>query len=700
MGPQEASAPRRYSRGSARKTPRLPKGFAQLKRWTATRGGVVLVLALTLLLAGVALATAQRAKAEEALRQSLRNQAGQEMDALSNYFERARSNMLLTAHNPAFRDFYLDAGRRFAKVRAGGRPITESKVALVYLERLYPTSIGEACFIDRGGAENARAVRGEVAALDELSPDESKNPFFKPTFALDQGQVYQARPYVSPDTHEWVISNSTIVPMPGNSKPAMVHFEVTVESFRRTAEAIAEDTKVIVVEAQTGDVIIDSELPQRTGAPLGVPKERSYAGFAGELNFAGFRELDGEPIAYRRLPRTSSNANDWYVFARSSVAAGPLSSIGLGSIGMMFASLALLIFGTTTLRSSQRDLTIAATTDGLTGLGNRRKLMADLESQLQSASIVDPRLLVLFDLNGFKTYNDRFGHAAGDALLARLALKLRDKVQARGLAYRMGGDEFCVVAQLRHEEESSFVAGLADSLTETGEGFAISAAYGTVFMPAETKEALEALRIADGRMYTKKQGGRPSAGRQSKDVLLSVLFERSAELAAHVGQVGELASRVAGAMGLQGLLLEQIIQAAELHDIGKMAIPEAILNKPGPLTDAEWEFMRKHTLIGEKILAAAPALAGAGRLVRSSHERYDGTGYPDGLAAEEIPLGARIVAVCDAYEAMTSDRPYRTRMTPEEAAAELRAGADSQFDSHVVQVFLEACLVPTRGETR
>jgi HD-GYP domain-containing protein (c-di-GMP phosphodiesterase class II) len=202
-------------------------------------------------------------------------------------------------------------------------------------------------------------------------------------------------------------------------------------------------------------------------------------------------------------------------------------------------------------------------------------------------------------------------------------------------------------------------------------------------------------------MYAQKQGGRPSAGRQSKDVLLSALSERSVELATHVGMVGEMAGRLAAAMGLQGELLEQIMQAAELHDIGKVAIPEAILNKPGPLSDEEWAFMRKHTLIGEKILSAAPALAAAGRLVRSSHERYEGGGYPDGLAGEDIPLGARIVAVCDAYEAMTSDRPYRPKMSSEKAAAELRSSAPGQFDPHVVQVFLEACLnspqeIPTR----
>jgi HD-GYP domain-containing protein (c-di-GMP phosphodiesterase class II) len=218
-----------------------------------------------------------------------------------------------------------------------------------------------------------------------------------------------------------------------------------------------------------------------------------------------------------------------------------------------------------------------------------------------------------------------------------------------------------------------------------------------VFLPAETRDATEALRTADGRMYAQKQGERPSAGRQSKDVLLSALSERSKELATHVGVVGEMAGQLAAAMGLQGELLEQIMQAAELHDIGKVAIPEAILNKPGPLSDEEWEFMRKHTLIGEKILSAAPALRAAARLVRSSHERYDGRGYPEGLAGDEIPLGARIVAVCDAYEAMTSDRPYRAKMGHEDAAAELRSSAHTQFDPYVVQVFLETCLNAPMG---
>jgi HD-GYP domain-containing protein (c-di-GMP phosphodiesterase class II) len=127
--------------------------------------------------------------------------------------------------------------------------------------------------------------------------------------------------------------------------------------------------------------------------------------------------------------------------------------------------------------------------------------------------------------------------------------------------------------------------------------------------------------------------------------------------------------------------------AAELHDIGKAAVPDEILDKPGPLDDREWEFMHRHTVIGERILLAAPSLAPAAALVRSSHERFDGAGYPDHLRGEAIPLGSSIIAVCDAYDAMISERPYRLAMTPEDALVELESCAGTQFDPDVVTAF-------------
>jgi HD-GYP domain-containing protein (c-di-GMP phosphodiesterase class II) len=189
-------------------------------------------------------------------------------------------------------------------------------------------------------------------------------------------------------------------------------------------------------------------------------------------------------------------------------------------------------------------------------------------------------------------------------------------------------------------------------------------------------------------MYTQKAAGRASAARQSRDVLISTLREREPDLHDHLEGVAGLASGVARALRMGAEERDEVIRAAELHDIGKVAVPDAILNKPGPLDESEWKFMREHTVIGERILAAAPALKGVAALVRSSHERWDGDGYPDRLAGEEIPLGARIVAVCDAYHAMTTERPYSPGMSHDEAIAELRLCAGTQFDPAVVDAFV------------
>ena len=321
-----------------------------------------------------------------------------------------------------------------------------------------------------------------------------------------------------------------------------------------------------------------------------------------------------------------------------------------------------------------------ARTDALTGLSNRRNLMAHIEREARAASVEDPRAVLLFDLDGFKQYNDTFGHPAGDALLARLGKRLEGAVQPYGTAYRLGGDEFCALVQLSNGDLEVISAATATALSEHGEGFSITSSHGVALMPSETTEPSEALQLADRRMYAEKGGRRASAGRQTRDVLLSTLREREPELHEHLQDVGTTALAIGRRLDLTPEELDEVGRAAELHDVGKIAIPDAILSKPGPLDEEEWAFMRRHTIIGERILGAAPALRPVARIVRSSHEHFDGGGYPDGLAGDDIPLGARIVAVCDAYHAMTSDRPYRPSLSATEALAELRRCAGSQFD--------------------
>jgi len=374
------------------------------------------------------------------------------------------------------------------------------------------------------------------------------------------------------------------------------------------------------------------------------------------------------------------------------------SRLNLLAVALAWASLLAVIgrFGMTffanlTMLADSRS---EALTDALTGLGNRRRLMRDLQEALHPEDRT-PCALVLYDLNGFKGYNDVFGHPAGDALLARLGARLGDAVSPDARAYRMGGDEFCVLAPLAVGNPLALLERGQRALGEIGDGFEISAAHGCVLVPEEAVDAATALGLADRRMYAEKATARRSADEQSRDVLLKALEEHHPDLGDHVHDVGLLAEAVAEELGLTGQQLHHVRQAAELHDIGKVAVPSAILDKPGKLDADEWAFIARHTLIGERILGAAIALRPVAKLVRSSHERWDGSGYPDGLAGTEIPLGARIVTACDAYDAMTSDRPYQRSLGHGEALEELRRCAGTQFDPDVVDAFCRVSLRAT-----
>jgi diguanylate cyclase (GGDEF)-like protein len=326
-----------------------------------------------------------------------------------------------------------------------------------------------------------------------------------------------------------------------------------------------------------------------------------------------------------------------------------------------------------------------STTDALTALGNRRALLIDLE--LGAADGAEPGLLMIFDLDGFKRYNDSFGHPAGDALLQRLAVRLAEAAAGLGgLAYRLGGDEFCVLAPTLGRDTEEMTLRACSALRERGDGFEITSSWGAAELPCAGGRE-QALKVADRRMYALKNGTRPTAAQQSLDVLLATVRERHPDLGDHVDGVAEMAVDTARRLGLDDGEIERIRLAAELHDIGKLGIPDAILHKPGALDATEWEFMRRHTLIGERILHAAPDLHDVAPIVRSTHERWDGAGYPDALAGEAIPLGARVVAVCDAFDAMISHRSYSESISPGAATAELARCAGSQFDPAVVGCF-------------
>jgi diguanylate cyclase (GGDEF)-like protein len=327
-----------------------------------------------------------------------------------------------------------------------------------------------------------------------------------------------------------------------------------------------------------------------------------------------------------------------------------------------------------------------ARTDLLTDLGNRRALGHDLAAAIAEPPGSGELLLAMFDLDGFKQYNDSFGHAAGDALLERLGGCLAVAMEHSGTAYRMGGDEFCILARCGPDAAERLLDDAVAALEESGEGWHIGCSHGATWMPSEAIGASDGLKLADERMYANK-ASRSSASRQVTDALLQVITEQNISLDEHVERVSELAGAVAESLGEPEHEIWRVRLAARLHDVGKTAIPAAILDKPGPLDEREWEFMRRHPLIGERIVLAAPALAAAAPLIRSSHERMDGGGYPDGLDGQDIPLGARIIAVCDAFDAMTSGRPYRGATGVDTALSELKRHAGTQFDAAVVEAF-------------
>ncbi len=404
------------------------------------------------------------------------------------------------------------------------------------------------------------------------------------------------------------------------------------------------------------------------------------------LGLAAFQPSHQAPVpsrAARRLPGpllSAAAALTVLILAAAHGARGLAAGLAVAALTVMIARMSIALELLERSRSQ-------ALTDDLTGLGNRRLLVRELERRLEPRDKPRVFTLALFDLDGFKRYNDTFGHLSGDALLMRLAGRLAAAV-APGVAYRMGGDEFCAIVEGEGGPAETALAKAHDALSEHGDAFSITSSTGSVICPAEAATVPGALRIADVRMYASKSG-RTVDQVQTRDAVLTILDERDPALYEHMRSVATIAARVARRLGLDEVEAQQVERAAELHDIGKIALPDAILHKAGELDAEEQQFMRQYPIVGERIVRSAPSLAPVAPLVRSSQERWDGSGYPDGLRTTEAPIGARIIGACDAYHAMRTAHPYRAALTREEAIVELRRGAGTQFDPDVIRALCD-----------
>jgi two-component system, cell cycle response regulator len=322
--------------------------------------------------------------------------------------------------------------------------------------------------------------------------------------------------------------------------------------------------------------------------------------------------------------------------------------------------------------------------DRVTGLENRQKLEEDITSLL-GEGLDGGHVLVLFELDGLQAYNDRFGFEAGGALLRSFAANLVASVTPLGgAAYRDDGERFAALAPVGRSHLGEMVLTATASLRDDESGMSLGAAYGEVAIPEEAQDSTSAVRIAGQRLAAHKQRQHRSARRQAHAVLIAALSARRPDLRDHLRVVAYRAIALGRRLGMSREEIDDVALAAELQDVGLLAVPESVLEKEA-LSETERAMVRGHTAEGARIVAAAPGLASVARLVRSSAEHFDGSGYPDGLAGDGIPLGSRVIAVSVAFAAMTERRPYREPVAPAEALAELRRSSGSQFDPCVVE---------------
>jgi diguanylate cyclase (GGDEF)-like protein len=461
---------------------------------------MALLLGVTLLAAGLLLTMSGVAQ-ERQQRRTQQRDAAQVSASFSAYFERARSLDLLLAQDAAFAPSKHGIVDRDAANRALGN-----------LQVLYPDSIGEACIINEHGIELARVTEGQPARAADLSTQEAKAPFFAPTLALGPGQVYQAPPYVSPDTGTWVISNSTWIRQPDGGR-LIVHFEVSFDSFAPYVSTSAATGHVAVVNHGDGRVLLQDRTDLPTTDQGGRFGETEWSdAFTTMSSTEGSTRINGHPAAYQIIDRAAGNANHWYVveWSTASAALVPVwAGVAATALGVLLGATALLV-----LRRQQRTLRRAARLDHLTGLGNRKALEEALEEALIGARSTGESVAVLMlDLDGFKQVNDTLGHDKGDLVLQEIARRLHANVFEYDTPARLGGDEFAVV--LRHLREAEDVAAvghrLRDALTQPididGTPRFVGASVGAATHPDHGRSAEELLRGADAAMYRAKRDG-------------------------------------------------------------------------------------------------------------------------------------------------------------------------------------------------
>jgi diguanylate cyclase (GGDEF)-like protein len=351
--------------------------------------------------------------------------------------------------------------------------------------------------------------------------------------------------------------------------------------------------------------------------------------------------------------------------------------------------------------------------DPVTGLHNHRSVYQRLHSELERHErIGKPMAVLMMDLDNFKLFNDTYGHPAGDEVLKRVAMILRRSCRDADTVARYGGDEFMVLlsetnlrAAIRCAERIQSVLAKERFRCQNSATLPIGFSYGISVYPDDAKDVQELVTIADSNLYqSKTQGGNQITARGSSvtdntlvhvkgfdlfRAMVQAIDNKDGYTKRHSEEVTEYSLEIARAMNLGEEMLQTLQLSCILHDVGKIGVPDHILRKPGHLTDDEFQVMQQHPVFGALIVGAMPGMEEVVHGVRHHHERYDGAGYPDRLAGTNIPLMGRIMAVADAYSAMTTTRPYRKGLTERQALQQVLKGLGTQFDPEIGELFIK-----------
>ena len=330
--------------------------------------------------------------------------------------------------------------------------------------------------------------------------------------------------------------------------------------------------------------------------------------------------------------------------------------------------------------------------DQLTGLYNRRYYEEELKRLDTKRNL--PISIVMGDVNGLKMINDSFGHEKGDELLKKAAQAIQNGCRSDDITARLGGDEFVVLLPKTDIVQAKEIVKRINELVikEKVEGIDISVSFGYAVKMNENEKIQEIFKAAEDQMYEYKLLNSKNTRRNTIDLIMNTLFEKNHREMLHSKRVSELCEAIALKMDFDLENVYKIKIAGLMHDIGKIGIDDKTLNKPDKLDAAEWIEMKKHPEIGQRILSAASEFSDIGNYIYEHQEKWDGTGYPRGLKGEDILLQARIIAVADSYDAMTSHRNYGKELSQEEAIKEIKRCSGTQFDPTIARLFVENVL--------